>query len=209
MSAVPESFLGPAANDTDAQETREWLDALDGRHRHRRASAPTSCSNADRGGAPAGIDTPFSANTPTSTPSSPSDEERSPGNLELEGRLRAYMRWNAMAMVVKANRLTPTTAVTWAATSARSSRWRTCSAAGFNHFWHADEPEGHGGDLLYIQGHSAPGIYARAFMEGRLTEEQMLNFRQEVGGKGLSSYPHPKLMPDFWQFPTCRWAWAR
>ena len=73
--------------------------------------------------------------------------------------------------------------------------------AGFNHFWHA-ESEDHGGDLLYIQGHSAPGIYARAFMEGRLTEEQLLNFRQEVDGKGLSSYPHPKLMPEFWQFPT-------
>jgi pyruvate dehydrogenase E1 component len=74
-------------------------------------------------------------------------------------------------------------------------------AAGFNHFWHADSAE-RGGDLLYIQGHSAPGIYARAFLEGRLTEEQLLNFRQEVDGKGLSSYPHPKLMPEFWQFPT-------
>jgi pyruvate dehydrogenase E1 component len=78
-------------------------------------------------------------------------------------------------------------------------------AAGFNHFWHADDTDKggtHGGDLLYIQGHSAPGIYARAFLEGRLTEEQLLNFRQEVGGKGISSYPHPKLMPEFWQFPT-------
>jgi pyruvate dehydrogenase E1 component len=78
-------------------------------------------------------------------------------------------------------------------------------AVGFNHFWHADDTDAggtHGGDLLYIQGHSAPGIYARAFMEGRLTEEQLLNFRQEVDGKGLSSYPHPKLMPEFWQFPT-------
>ena len=73
--------------------------------------------------------------------------------------------------------------------------------AGFNHFWHA-ESEDHGGDCLYIQGHSSPGIYARAYLEGRLTEEQLLNFRQEVNGKGLSSYPHPKLMPEFWQFPT-------
>ena len=83
----------------------------------------------------------------------------------------------------------------------RSPRWRACFGAGFNHFWHA-ESENHGGDLLYIQGHSAPGVYARAFLEGRLTEEQLLNFRQEVDGKGLSSYPHPKLMPEFWQFPT-------
>ena len=73
--------------------------------------------------------------------------------------------------------------------------------AGFNHFWHA-ESANHGGDCLYIQGHVAPGVYARAFMEGRLTEDQLLNFRQETGGKGLSSYPHPKLMPEFWQFPT-------
>jgi pyruvate dehydrogenase E1 component len=80
--------------------------------------------------------------------------------------------------------------------------------AGFNHFWHA-ESENHGGDLLYIQGHSAPGIYARAYLEGRLTEEQLDNFRQEVDGKGLSSYPHPKLMPTSGSSPPCRWAWAR
>jgi len=73
--------------------------------------------------------------------------------------------------------------------------------AGFNHFWHA-ESENHGGDCLYIQGHVSPGVYARAYLEGRLTEEQLINFRQEVDGKGLSSYPHPKLMPEFWQFPT-------
>jgi pyruvate dehydrogenase E1 component len=83
------------------------------------------------------------------------------------------MRWNAMAMVVKANRLDPPTVVTWAAISALSPRWRTMFGAGFNHFWHADDGD-HGGDLLYIQGHSAPGIYARAFLEGRITEEQLL-----------------------------------
>ena len=77
----------------------------------------------------------------------------------------------------------------------------TLYEVGFNHFWHAPT-EDHGGDLVYIQGHSSPGIYARAFLEGRLTEEQLRNFRQEVGGDGLSSYPHPWLMPDFWQFPT-------
>jgi pyruvate dehydrogenase E1 component len=111
------------------------------------------------------------------------------------------MRWNAMAMVVKANRLHPKTAATWAATSARSPRWRTCSAPASTTSGTA-ESENHGGDCLYIQGHSSPGIYARAYLEGRISEEQLLNFRQEVDGKGLSSYPHPKLMPEFWQFPT-------
>jgi pyruvate dehydrogenase complex dehydrogenase (E1) component len=79
---------------------------------------------------------------------------------------------------------------------------------GFNHFWRAPSAD-HPGDLLYIQGHSSPGIYARAFLEGRISEEQLDHFRMEVDGKGISSYPHPWLMPDFWQTPTCRWAWAR
>ena len=111
------------------------------------------------------------------------------------------MRWNAMAMVVKANRLHPADGGDLGGHISSFASLAHMFGAGFNHFWHA-ESEGHGGDLLYIQGHSSPGIYARAFMEGRLTEEQLLNFRQEVDGKGLSSYPHPKLMPEFWQFPT-------
>ena len=131
----------------------------------------------------------------------PADEAHSPGNLEIEGRLRAYMRWNAMAMVVKANRLHPADGGDLGGHISSFASLAHMFAAGFNHFWHA-ESEGHGGDCLYIQGHSAPGIYARAYLEGRLTEEQLLNFRQEGAGKGLSSYPHPKLMPNFWQFPT-------
>ena len=106
-----------------------------------------------------------------------------------------------MAMVVKANRLDPADGGDLGGHISSFASVATMFGAGFNHFWHA-ESEGHGGDLLYIQGHSAPGIYARAFMEGRLSEEQLLNFRQEVDGKGMSSYPHPKLMPEFWQFPT-------
>jgi pyruvate dehydrogenase E1 component len=147
------------------------------------------------------IDMPFSANTGYTNTIEPEAEERSPGNLELEGRLRAYMRWNAMALVVKANRLHPADGGDLGGHISSFASVAHMFATGFNHFWHA-ESEGHGGDLLYIQGHSSPGIYARAFLEGRLTEEQMLNFRQEVQGKGLSSYPHPKLMPEFWQFPT-------
>jgi pyruvate dehydrogenase E1 component len=202
MSAVPESFLGAAANDTDAQETREWLDALqaviasEGEER-----AHYLLERLIEEARQSGIDTPYSANTAYVNTIEPSDEERSPGNLELEGRLRAFMRWNAMAMVVKANRLNPDDGGDLGGHISSFQSLAHMMAAGFNHFWHAESP-GHGGDLLYIQGHSAPGIYARAFMEGRLTEEQLLHFRQEVGGKGLSSYPHPKLMPDFWQFPT-------
>jgi pyruvate dehydrogenase E1 component len=202
MSALPESIRGLAANDADAQETREWLDAL---------SAVIDAEGPERAhylleqllehARQASIDMPFSANTGYVNTIDPAEEERSPGNLELEGRLRAYMRWNAMAMVVKANRLDPADGGDLGGHISSFASLAHMFAAGFNHFWHA-ESEGHGGDLLYIQGHSAPGIYARAFMEGRITEEQMLNFRQEVNGKGLSSYPHPKLMPDFWQFPT-------
>jgi pyruvate dehydrogenase E1 component len=204
MSAMPDSFLPAPSNgsDTDAQETREWLDAL---------SAVIGAAGADRAhflleqllehARQNSIDMPFSANTGYTNTIEPEAEERSPGNLELEGRLRAYMRWNAMALVVKANRLAPADGGDLGGHISSFASVAHMFATGFNHFWHA-ESEGHGGDLLYIQGHSSPGIYARAFMEGRLTEDQMLNFRQEVKGKGLSSYPHPKLMPDFWQFPT-------
>ena len=202
MSAMPEASPVPATGDADAQETREWLDALAG---------VIQASGGERAhflleqlieeARQRGIDMPFSATTGYVNTIEPEDEERSPGNLDLEGRLRAYMRWNAMAMVVKANRLDPADGGDLGGHISSFASLAHMFAAGFNHFWHA-ESEGHGGDLLYIQGHSAPGIYARAFMEGRISEEQMLNFRQEVDGKGLSSYPHPKLMPEFWQFPT-------
>ena len=129
------------------------------------------------------------------------DEARSPGNVVMEGRLRAYMRWNAMVMVVRANRLNPEDGGDLGGHISSFASVATMFSTGFNHFWHADDGE-HGGDCLYIQGHSSPGVYARAYLEGRISEDQLKNFRQETGGKGLSSYPHPKLMPDFWQFPT-------
>jgi len=204
MSSQPESSAHHPFDplETDAQETREWLDALtavieaEGPQRahhlleqlleHARQSS---------------IDMPFSANTGYVNTIEPEEEERNPGNLELEGRLRAYMRWNAMAMVVKANRLHPSDGGDLGGHISSFASLAHMFSAGFNHFWHAASAD-HGGDLLYIQGHSAPGVYARAFLEGRLSEEQLINFRQEVTGKGLSSYPHPKLMPGFWQFPT-------
>ncbi|WP_457329604.1 pyruvate dehydrogenase (acetyl-transferring), homodimeric type [Rhizobacter sp. P5_C2] len=202
MAANPESFLGASANDADSQETREWLDAL---------SAVIGAEGGERAhflleqlidhARQAGIDVPFSANTAYVNTIPVDQEEHSPGNVDIEERLRAYMRWNAMAMVVKANRLHPADGGDLGGHISSFASLATMFGTGFNHFWHA-ESEGHGGDLLYIQGHSSPGVYARAYMEGRLTEEQLLNFRQEVDGKGISSYPHPKLMPEFWQFPT-------
>ena len=190
------------ADDAYAAETREWLDAL---------TAVIEANGPERAhelleevlehARQHSLDMPFSATTGYVNTLEPAEEARSPGNLELEGRLRAYMRWNAMALVVKANRATPEGDGDLGGHISSFASLAHMFAAGFNHFWHGAN-EDHGGDLLYIQGHSAPGVYARAFLEGRLTEEQLLNFRQEVGGKGLSSYPHPKLMPEFWQFPT-------
>ncbi len=191
MSASP-AQSPVLAQDTDAQETREWLDAL---------SAVISAEGPERAhylldqlideARHAGIDLPFSANTAYINTIAPDQEERSPGNLELEGRLRAYMRWNAMALVVKANRLDPADGGDLGGHISSFASLAHMFATGFNHFWHGDDGV-HGGDLLYIQGHSSPGIYARAFLEGRISEDQLLNFRQEVGGQGLSSYPHPK-----------------
>ncbi|MEG1128942.1 MAG: pyruvate dehydrogenase (acetyl-transferring), homodimeric type [Comamonas sp.] len=186
----------------DQQESREWMDAL---------SAVIDREGADYAhkliedllehARQNSVDMPFSATTGYVNTIEADQEAKCPGNLEIEGRLRAYMRWNAMAMVVKANRVHPPEGGDLGGHIGSFASLANMFAAGFNHFWHA-ENENHGGDCLYIQGHVSPGIYARAYLEGRISEEQLLNFRQEVDGKGLSSYPHPKLMPDFWQFPT-------
>ena len=183
--------------DTDPQETQEWLAALDGVLRHEGAQRAhflleQLVEKARRSGAYF----PFSLNTAYCNTILPAQEERSPGDHELENRIRAYVRWNAMAMVVRANKHTNVGGHIASFASAA-----TLYDVGYNHFWRAAD-EKFLGDLVFVQGHSAPGVYARAFMLGRLTPEQMDNFRQEVDGKGLSSYPHPWLMPDFWQFPT-------
>ena len=206
MSAMPESLPGAAANDADAQETREWLDALsavlatEGKERAHFLLEQLLAHARENS-----LDMPFSATTSYTNTIEPDEEQRSPGNLKLEGRLRAYMRWNAMALVVKANRLHPEDGGDLGGHISSFASVAHMFAAGFNHFWHADDTDAggtHGGDLLYIQGHSSPGIYARAYLLGLVIEEQLNNFRQEVDGHGLSSYPHPKLMPEFWQFPT-------
>ena len=194
--------LSSGSIDLDPEETREWLDALSGViDKEGRVRAHQLLETLLDHARQTGIDLPFSANTAYVNTIAPQDEASFPGNLDIEERLRAYMRWNAMAMVVKANRHEPPDGGDLGGHISSFASLATMLGCGFNHFWHAPT-ENHGGDLLYIQGHSAPGIYARAFLEGRITEEQLDHFRQEVGGKGLSSYPHPKLMPEFWQFPT-------
>ncbi len=198
MAAQIDTILAQAANDPDVMETREWLDALESVIEHEGAERAhylleRMVDLARRRGA----HIPFSSNTAYVNTIPAHLGEHCPGNLEYEERLRSYMRWNAMAMVVKANRADGDLGGHISSFASLANML----GIGFNHFWHAPN-EHHGGDLLYIQGHSSPGIYARAFLEGRISEDQMLNFRREVDGKGLSSYPHPKLMPDFWQFPT-------
>ena len=184
--------------DTDPQETREWLDALDAVLEYEGAERAhflleQLIDQARRSGA----HIPFSANTAYLNTIPLKQEDRCPGDLSLERRIRAIIRWNAIATVMRANAKSPGIGG-HIATFASAA---TLYDVGFNHFFHAADAQ-HGGDLLYIQGHSSPGIYARAFLEGRISEEQLGNFRQETGGKGIPSYPHPWLMPDFWQFPT-------
>jgi pyruvate dehydrogenase E1 component len=188
----------PELSDTDSVETQEWIEALEAvieKEGVERAHylLEQLIDKARRSGA----NLPYSANTAYVNTIPPHLEVPSPGDHAIEDRIRSYIRWNAMAMVVKANRKS-TELGGHIATFASAA---TLYDIGFNHFWHAPSHE-HGGDLIFFQGHASPGAYARAFLEGRLSEEQLDNFRQEVDGKGLSSYPHPHLMPDFWQFPT-------
>src|SRR5471032_3258776 len=198
MSAQLNQVTTQIGTDPDLQETKEWLDALEAVLENEGPERAQYLMErlvdlARRNGS----QIPFSSTTAYVNTIPTKQEAHCPGNLEYEERLRSWMRWNAMAMVVKANRADGDLGGHLSSFASLANML----GIGFNHFWHAPT-EDHGGDLLYIQGHSSPGVYARAFLEGRLSEEQLLNFRKEVDGKGLSSYPHPKLMPDFWQFPT-------
>jgi pyruvate dehydrogenase E1 component len=195
MSAVPQQ---PAANDPDSLETQEWLDALEsvleregGERAHYLIEKLTEKARTS------GVTLPYSAYTPYVNTIPAHMEERSPGDAALEERIRSFCRWNAMVMVARANKNDDELGGHIASFASVG----TLFGVGQNHFWNAPH-EGHGGDLVYFQGHSSPGVYARALLEGRMTEEQLLSFRREVDGKGVSSYPHPWLMPDFWQFPT-------
>jgi len=185
-------------DDLDPVETQEWIDSL---------RAVIAYAGTDRArfllgnlrdeARRSGAQLPFVATTPYVNTIPPEREAKSPGDRDIEHRIRAAIRWNAVAMILRANK--ESSELGGHIASFQSSA--LLYDIGFNHFWHAPS-EGHGGDLVYIQGHSSPGIYARAFLEGRISEAQLLNYRQETGGQGLASYPHPWLMPDFWQFPT-------
>ena len=185
------------APDTDPQETREWLEALEGvldREGPERARFLIQ-ELIDRSRRSGGY-LPFSATTEYINTIPVERQARFPGDFALEQTIRHYVRWNAMAMVVRANKHKNVGGHIASFASAA-----TLYDVGYNHFWRAWTEE-KPGDPIFVQGHSAPGIYARAYLLGLLTEEQLDNFRQEVDGKGISSYPHPWLMPDFWQFPT-------
>ena len=185
-------------DDLDPTETREWLESIDsvlGTQGPERAHFLLNqmIDFARRSGAYL----PYAPNTAYLNTISTGRQPEYPGERSIERRIEAYIRWNAMAMVVQANRQSSEYGghISSYASSA------TMYEVGFNHFWRAPT-ESHGGDMIFMQGHSSPGIYSRAYLEGRLKEDHLNRFRQEVGGGGLSSYPHPWLMPDFWQFPT-------
>ena len=185
-------------NDVDPIETNDWLAAIDSLIREEgieRAQfiIDQVMQQARAGGVslPSGITTDYVNTIPVA------EQPAYPGNLEIERRIRSYVRWNAVMMVLRGQKKD----LDLGGHLSTFQSAATMYEVGFNHFFKA-ATEKNGGDLVFFQGHAAPGMYARAFLEGRLTEEQLNNFRQEVDGKGLSSYPHPKLMPDFWQFST-------
>jgi pyruvate dehydrogenase E1 component len=184
-------------SDVDPQETREWQDAIDGVIDHEGADrAHFLIEQVIDKSRRRGAYMPFSANTAYINTIPVDQQPHMPGDHAIEEKIRNYARWNAMAMVIRANKHTNVGGHIASYASAA-----TLYDVGYNHFWHAPSAE-HGGDLVFVQGHSAPGVYARAFMLGRFSADQMDNFRQEVDGQGISSYPHPWLMPEFWQFPT-------
>jgi len=184
--------------DIDNQETQEWLDALNAvieTEGVERAHflIESMIDQARRSGA----NLPYKATTAYVNTIPTHLQQRHPGNPDMERRIRALIRWNAIMTVLRANEKSP--GVGGHIASFQSAA--TLYDVGFNHFFRAANDKFQG-DLVYFQGHSSPGVYARAFLEGRISEDQLTNFRMETGGKGLSSYPHPWLMPDFWQFPT-------
>ncbi|HEN47404.1 MAG TPA: pyruvate dehydrogenase (acetyl-transferring), homodimeric type, partial [Mizugakiibacter sp.] len=184
--------------DPDPVETGEWVDSIkaviqnEGPQRaHFLLNKVASTAQSE------GVRVPFDPTTEYINTIAPEQQAKSPGDASLEWRIRSIIRWNAMAMVIRANRK-PGALGGHIASFASSA---TLYDVGFNHFWRA-QSEDYPGDLVMFQGHSSPGIYARAFLEGRIGEPELDRFRTEVGGGGLSSYPHPWLMPDFWQVPT-------
>lgn len=188
----------PELNDIDPLETSEWLESLESvLERDGPERAHYLLQHLIDEARRSGTHLPYSANTAYLNTIPEAHEQHTPGDPAIEWRIRSLIRWNALAMVVQANRMTSELGGHIASFASSA----TLYDVGFNHFWHAPSAS-HGGDMIYVQGHCAPGIYARAYLEGRISEEQLHRFRQETSAGGLSSYPHPWLMPDFWQFPT-------
>lgn len=196
---MPAEPAAGANGDHDSAETREWLESLDGVLQNRGAErARFLLSQLHFQASRQGVVTPFTANTPYINTIPANQQPPFPGSREIERRIKSLVRWNAMAMVVRANKHSPGIGghISTFASAA------TLVEVGLNHFFRGPDSPG-GGDQIYFQGHASPGLYARAFLEGRLSGAQLENFRRELApGGGLSSYPHPWLMPDFWQFPT-------
>jgi pyruvate dehydrogenase E1 component len=190
---------GSRFDDVDPTETQEWLESIDSVLKaHGPERAHFLLERLIDYTRRAGRYLPFKPTTAYVNTISVGQQKEYPGERAVERRIEAFIRWNAMAMVVQANRQSSE----FGGHIATYASAATLYEVGFNHFWRAPS-EQHPGDMIYIQGHAAPGIYARAFLEGRLDEDHLLHFREEVTSpKGLSSYPHPWLMPDFWQFPT-------
>ncbi|WP_343232955.1 pyruvate dehydrogenase (acetyl-transferring), homodimeric type [Miltoncostaea marina] len=187
-----------AIPDLDPRETQEWLEAVEDVVR---ADGPERAgrllSRVVEEARLAGVNVPVSNSTPYVNTIHVEDEAPIPGDQDVERRLRSAIRWNAAALVLQANKESSELGGHIASYQSAATLYEV----GFNHFWRGATDE-RDGDLVYLQGHSSPGFYARAYLEGRFDDEQMRNFREEVAGNGLSSYPHPWLMPDFWQFPT-------
>ncbi len=185
-------------NDPDPGETREWLDALEGViEAEGLEKARYLIQKLIDQARHKGVKTPYRATTPYINTLTPEESEKMPGDTLAARDLAAFIRWNAMAMVVRANRKGTGLGGHIASFASSAALYEV----GFDYFFKGPRSE-HGSDLIFFQGHSSPGMYARAFLEGRLSEENLEHFREETGGEGLSSYPHPWLMPEFWQFPT-------
>src|SRR5437868_4127196 len=180
-------------------EIREWLESLDYVIQQGGAEQVTRLlQKLQIHAQQAGISLPFTANTPYINSIPASQQPVFPGSREIERRIKSLVRWNALSMVVRANR--EENGIGGHISTYASAA--TLYEVGFNHFFRARDKDGNG-DIIYFQGHATPGIYARAFLEGRLTDEHLQNFRRELRSEhSLSSYPHPWLMPDFWEFPT-------
>ena len=183
--------------DIDPQETQEWIDSIQSlisnfgiKRAHFILDKLISVSRTS------GVKLPFTAHTDYINTISINNQKPYPGDREIERRIKSIIRWNAMAMVVRANRKNP--GIGGHISSFASSA--TLYEVGFNHFFKG--PDKDGGDIIFFQGHISPGIYSRSFLEGRIDESMLKNFRLESNQKGLSSYPHPWLMPDYWQFAT-------